>query len=216
MGRRAKRQRSKARPHRRAPEAAARGIRSFIAIELEEAARGAAAGVVDALRRQPDGDAVRWIRAESLHVTLRFLGNVEPEILPELAGAVAREACEVPAFELRLGPVHAFPSSRRPRVVALSLEPLEPLRELAAAVERGVVAAGLEPEARPFRAHLTLGRIRGRFALPDAVPDPDPSPSEVREIVLFRSDLEPSGARHTPLEWIPLEASFTPKPPGGD
>ena len=109
-------------------------------------------------------------------------------------------------FRLTLGGVRAFPAPRRPRVVVLELAPEAPLAELAAAVERGVVAAGFAPEQRPFRAHLTLGRVRS----PNrgvAVTSPVTTEGEafdVAEAVLFRSELQRSGARHTPLERVPL------------
>jgi 2'-5' RNA ligase len=94
-------------------------------------------------------------------------------------------------------------------VVALTLEPEAPLAELAAAVERGVAAAGFAPESRSFRAHCTLGRTQPRGRYPDVtapvtVPD---FTLDVTEAVLFRSDLERGGARHTPLERLPLAST---------
>ena len=194
------------------------GVRSFFAVELGTDACRAASDVVDALRKRTDGDAVRWVRAENLHVTLRFLGNVASERLSPLTREVAAELQSVAPFALRLDAVQAFPSPRRPRVVALGLSPFEPIADLAAAVERGVVAAGFEPEARPFRAHLTLGRVRGRYALPDEVPAPPPSPFEVGEIALFTSDLSPSGPSYTLLERFPLGGDIHPetRASGGD
>ncbi|UCE84903.1 MAG: RNA 2',3'-cyclic phosphodiesterase [Deltaproteobacteria bacterium] len=192
-------------------------VRSFFAVELGSEARQAASAVADALRKRPDGDAVRWVRAENLHVTLRFLGNVASERLAELARAVAAELHGVLPFTLRLDALHAFPAPRRPRVVALGLAPFESIAELAAAVERGVVAAGFEAEARPFRAHLTLGRVRGRYALPSDAPAPAPCPFEVGEIALLASDLSPSGPTYTRLERLPLGGDVHPetRAPGG-
>ena len=179
-------------------------IRSFIAVELAAAARRAAFEVSQALRRS-DGD-VRWVRPETLHVTLRFLGDLQTSRIPALVQSVEAELAELVPFELGLGEVELFPSLRRPRVIALQLAPVAPLAALAAAVERGVVAAGCEPEPRAFRPHLTLGRVRGR--LPDAVDvaAPPPSAFPVAEAVLFRSDLRPRGAKHTPLARMALAA----------
>jgi len=193
-------------------------MRAFLAVELPDPARRAVVELVRRLRGRPGGEGVRWARPETLHVTLRFLGDdVAPEATGDLARRVGAEVAEIAPFELRLGPVRPFPSPRRPRVVALDVEPPEPLAGLAAAVERGVAAAGLPPEARPFRGHLTLGRLRGR-RFPDAsdLATP-PTPIPVRGVVLFRSELGPDGARHTPLEQIPLggdaRESFTPETP---
>ena len=185
---------------------AAHEIRAFVAVPLDARARAAAYHAVHALRGAPRGDSVRWAREETLHVTLRFLGNLAPARIPELVRRIRAETARVEPFRLRPGHVAPFPDARRPRVVALVLEPEAPLAALAAAVERGAVAAGFAPESRRFRAHCTLGRARLRGGIPDVtVPVTLPDFTlDVTEAVLFRSDLEPSGARHTPLERLPL------------
>jgi 2'-5' RNA ligase len=187
-------------------------IRAFLAVELPEPAREAAAALARDLARRSEG--VRWARPESYHVTLHFLGDVAPEAIPALARSVGRAVAAVAPFALGLGAPHLFPDARRPRVVALGLEPEDVLRELAEAASRGVAAAGLPVEARPFRAHLTLGRIRERGArvgLPASAPR---APAwDVREVILFRSELRPEGARHTPLERLALGAGISPDTP---
>lgn len=179
-------------------------IRAFFAVEMGEAARRAAAELARALRDAPGGDAVRWVRAENLHVTLRFLGPVEPARVPELVARVREEVAGTPPFELALGRLESLSG----RVLVLALEPRAPLAALAGAVERGVVAAGLPPESRPFRGHLTLGRLRGR-RLPTvtAAVTPGRHPFPVREAVLFQSRPGPGGSQYTALERIALEAA---------
>ncbi len=186
-------------------------IRAFIAAEISDDARGAAAELMRALRRAPDGDEVRWVRPETLHLTLRFLGDVEPDAVGDIAACVGKAVADAAPFELSLGEAVAFPSPRRPRVVALGVVPEEPLVQLAGCVERGVVAAGFPAEERRFRAHLTLGRLRGR-RLPDlaALPAPEAPPFPVDEVVLFSSRLRPQGALHTPLERIALGGHDSP------
>ena len=192
------------------PSASAR-IRAFLAVEIGEVARRSAADVSRSLRSRPGGDAVRWVRPESLHITLRFLGDVEPAIVPKLVACVAEGVRGLECFEARLVGVHGFPSARRPRVVVLDVAPREPLEALAAAVERGALAAGFAPESRPFRPHLTLGRVRDPAA-PDleGAPEPALAPFPVREAVLFRSELRQSGARYTPLERMALGRQPSP------
>lgn len=180
-------------------------IRAFIAIDFDAAARHALADVLSDLRARPGGEAMRWLRPEALHVTLRFLGDVAPESVEAIARAVGGEVAPLAPFALTLGAAFLFPSPRRPRVVALEVAPAEPLGRLAAAVERGVTAAGLPPEPRPFRAHLTLGRTDGRRP-PEMAGAAAPAGTAVSvdAVVLFRSELRPGGARHTPLERMPL------------
>ena len=192
----------------RAPRDESPPLRAFFAIELAAPARAAAGDLLHALHERPGADRVRWVREENLHVTLRFLGDIATDTVPALLHAVAARTAAIAPFSIGLGAVHLFPSQRRPRVVALAVQPPEPILELAAAVEHGVVEAGFEPEPRRFRAHLTLGRVRPRQKLPDVTgPDtPDADPTRVREAILFRSELHRSGSRYTPLGRAPLGA----------
>jgi len=195
-------------------------FRSFIAVPLGESVRRLAEERICALRERPGGDGVRWVRPENLHVTLRFLGNIERSIVPELATAVHEEMAELAPFTAEIGEVRTFPpfsSKRRPRVVVLDVGPEAALAELASAVGRAVQRAGLDAEDRPFRPHLTLGRAkRSRRAagfshfFPEFFPgraDLETSQGvsfEVTESVLFQSELLRSGARYTALERFPL------------
>jgi 2'-5' RNA ligase len=195
-------------PPREARDDATR-IRAFFAIELDAPARGAAGRLAGLLRARPGGQQVRWVREENLHVTLRFLGDIGAAAVPALLREVARETAGVAPFAVRLIGVRLFPSSRRPRVVALEVLPPEPITALAAAVDRGVLAAGMAPEDRPFRSHLTLGRLRPGGSPPDVtVPDtPVAETLRVTEAVLFQSEFHRSGARYTPLGRVPLGAA---------
>ena len=191
-------------------------LRAFFAVEVDDIARCEAASVAEKLRAAPSGDGVRWVRPEAFHVTLRFLGDIARGAVADLVRCVEPEVSTSRAFELTLGPVSGLPSTRRPRVVVMDLEPHEPLTALAGAVERGVVAAGFEGEERTFRPHLTLGRVRGRApSLADA-PRPAYHSFAIREVVLFhrvrrvqrvhrvRSERSAPGATYTPLRRIAL------------
>jgi 2'-5' RNA ligase len=180
-------------------------IRSFIAIELDDATRRATAAAIRDLCEGPGGDRIRWARPETLHVTLRFLGDIDPARVPALTAALHAEVAAVPAFALTFGDLGAFPSPRRPQVVFFRVGPQQPLEVLASAVERAVVQAGFAAATRPFRPHLTLGRARRGKTAAVTVPVTPPGDSRVvDEIVLFRSRLAHSGAIHTPLDRIAL------------
>jgi len=194
-------------------------IRTFFAVDLDAPVRRAAAAMAHELQGLPGGDGVRWVGEEALHVTLRFLGATDPDLVPTLVSRVGEQVATVAPFRLQLGAPHLFPSPRRPRMVTLELKPLEPLEALAAVMERGVVAAGFAPEARPFRAHLTLGRLKNSRsrALDVTVPDTVPGEAmDVMEAVLFRSELprsKGSQVRYTPLARLPLGAPGGPNHP---
>jgi 2'-5' RNA ligase len=186
-------------------------LRAFFAIALEGAARSAAEQLLEELRAAPSADAVRWVRPEGLHVTLRFLGEIEAAQVAPLCSAVAEELRDCEPFEMKLGAVRGFPTPRRTRVVVCEVAPQEPLVELAAAVERGTSRAGFAAEARAFRPHLTLGRVRsGKSVSLAEVSAAAGSAMRVDRTVLFQSDLHRSGARYSPLEHLALGATITP------
>ncbi len=101
-------------------------VRVFFAIDLDERARSAAAEITDQLRACPGGDAVRWVREETLHVTLRFLGDIDCGQIARLTGCVREQTAVLSPFRLQLGGVRPFPSRRRPLAVVLDVEPTEP------------------------------------------------------------------------------------------
>jgi len=184
-------------------------LRAFLAVDVGDAARRALGAAAQRLAREVRGREVRWAGAETYHVTLRFLGEIEAERAAPLARRVAEAVAQVGPFELRLREVVLFPSSRRPQVVAATLEPEPPLVELAKCVEAATVREGFPAEARAFRPHLTLGRVRDRVHPDVAAAGPlAPSPFRVAEVVLYRSDLLPEGARHTPVERMALGATI--------
>ena len=192
--------------------------RTFVAVPLSDAVRASARELSDALQSRPRGDRVRWLRPESYHVTLRFLGDVDRDALPALGSGLGRELASHARFDARLAAVAGLPSTRQPRVVVLGLEPVESFAALAVSAERVLVAHGLEPlepletrsEGRRFRPHVTLGRVRDRAPSLAEAPVPSVVDFVVDEVVLYRSELRPSGAVYTPLERMSLAGSDHP------
>ena len=88
-------------------------VRAFFAIDLDDRVRSAAAAVADRLRECPAGDAVRWVREETFHVTLRFLGDIDSGRIARLAGCVREQTAALSPFLLQLGGARLFPSRRR-------------------------------------------------------------------------------------------------------
>jgi 2'-5' RNA ligase len=187
-------------------------LRTFFAIEIGDEARREAATLVERLRSDPGCAAVRWGRPEGFHVTLRFLGSTPEARVPALVEAVRRETAGIAPFTLALGAVGGFPNQRRPRVVFAAVEPAAPVTVLAAAVERGVVAAGFAPEERPFHPHLTLGRVRerGRRVRVPTAERAAPAPFPVDSLLLFSSQLSSAGSTYTPLAQIALGGVASP------
>ncbi len=126
--------------------------RLFVAIDLPEAAR-------ETLRvLRTDLDGARWTPPAQYHLTLAFLGEVEPERTAAITEALEQVAGA--PLELRLQGLNVFPSRRRPRVLVAGVERAEALTALHARVEAAMEALGFAPENRAFRPHVTVARLK--------------------------------------------------------
>ena len=135
-------------------------VRAFLAIELDSGPRSAVAGVIDTLvkARLP---GLRPVRPERVHVTVKFLGNIDAGQVEAVTNAVSRTASEHDPLSLQLGPTGAFPNTRAPRVLWIGLEgDVTLLRSLQGAMEDPLAGLGFERERRGFSPHLTVARIR--------------------------------------------------------
>jgi len=175
--------------------------RAFVAIELEAPLREAIRELQAGLR--PRLGAIRLVRPEGIHLTLRFLGDTSPAQVETMRPLLAAAVADCPAAEARVAGLGTFPERGSPRVLWLGLEVPPSILDLQRACERAARAAGFESEARSFRAHLTLGRWREKAARPD-LPPADLGTTRLDTLVLFRSDLQPGGAVYTPLARFPL------------
>ncbi len=127
-------------------------IRLFVAIELPEDVRERLAALAAGVR------GARWVRPENLHLTLRFIGEVDEGRLADIYAALARIAD--PAFELAIDGIGHFGSKREARVLWAGAESNERLVRLHDKVESALVRAGLAPEERKFSPHVTLARLK--------------------------------------------------------
>lgn len=176
-------------------------LRAFLALDLEESFRRDALALIDELRgeRLP---RIRWVTHETMHVTLRFLGDTEETLVPALAELVTRLGETLSgAIELRSTSLLAFPNARRAHVLALHLDDDGVLTALNAAVEQGVTTLGFSPEQRVFRPHLTLGRMREPADLRRlfAARTTPMAGGRLDVLTLYESELGKEAARHTPL-----------------
>lgn len=162
---------------------------------------------IDGLRRHTSG--VSWVAAENLHITLKFLGSVDESRLAEIGDALRRVA-SVPAFDVAVGGLGAFPTPARPRVIWAGTAAAPAFARLAEDADRALVALGFPAEARGFTPHVTLGRVReprGDAALAAALAAAATRPFgtlRVWRVSLMRSELSPRGPRYTELAGIAL------------
>ena len=194
---------------------AQRPIRAFVAIEIGGDAKRALADAIAALRA--DGiAALRTVRPDGVHLTLKFLGDIAPEIAPRIGEALAGVAARCAPISLALGDAGFFPAGNagRARVLWAGVEgDMDALGELQGEVDDALAALGFARERQAFRPHLTLARLHNRaspldrrravaalanYALPPAV--------RVRAdgVSLMQSDLQPGGARYSRIAYAPL------------
>ena len=183
-------------------------MRLFVAMNLPSEIRDRMAAVQDRLRRaQAD---VSWVRAENIHVTLKFLGETEPKRLQRIRPALAEAAGAAASFSMEVSGVGSF-GGRIPRVVWVAVgDGAETLTQLAASIEVALGRVGFPKERRGFTAHLTVGRVRSpRNAEALVVALQEFSAEKfgtfsATEFELMQSELHPSGSVYTVLEKFPL------------
>ena len=180
-------------------------MRSFVAIELTEPCRRALRTAIETLQRLAPG--VRWVRPESLHLTLKFIGATDEADLPRTIERLTAVAAGSGPFVMDVSGLSGFPPHGTPRVVHVELhEPTGTLMALQKAVEDAIVEElGAAREDRPFTAHVTLGRTKDRRDCPTvdelsaALKRQDFGQVSVESFVLMRSELRPGGAVYTPV-----------------
>jgi RNA 2',3'-cyclic 3'-phosphodiesterase len=179
-------------------------MRLFTAIELDDVAREAVAAAQQRIRVEL-GDAsrsLRFVASERLHLTLIFLGEVAEGPAAEII-ELMRQDIPAPAFELVFGGIGTFPPRGTPRVVWLGArDGARQAIDLQAAVAARLAGAGVVPDSRPFRPHLTLARWRDRCR--GGCPVFSESSDAVARVTvvratLFQSRLSPAGPTYTPL-----------------
>jgi RNA 2',3'-cyclic 3'-phosphodiesterase len=181
-------------------------LRAFIAINIDPPIIREVSDAIVQLRRTISD--VRWVEPEKIHLTLKFLGDIEPNQIDPIAAALEEALKVFPQFTINAKGLGVFPAARRPRVLWVGLEGSQ-LVKLAAKVEAALEPVGFLPEPRGFQPHLTIGRWR-RFDGPaknlaqelERWKSHDYGASKVDRVTFFQSVLKPDGALHLPLRVI--------------
>ena len=183
-------------------------LRLFVAIALPEPLRAAIARLQGRFRRE--GVRAGLIPPANIHLSLQFLGDVDSAILPPLHEQLAAVATRFTPFELTVGELGRFGRPDSPRVIWLGTTEPEVLGQLAVAVRAAAQSVDLTLDERPFKAHITLARVRHahqrapmRHALKH-VRIPELGSFPVDSFDLVRTQLTPDGARHKPQAHFPL------------
>ena len=157
------------------------------------------------------GLRAKWVRPENIHLTLKFLGNINPADIDNIGGAMVDAVGEIKTFNLVAGGIGVFPGINRPRVIWVGLKgQIQLLFAMQRLLEDNLAALGYKKEKRPFKGHLTLGRFKqsvnpntirrvlqefGNLAIEEFT---------ARRVIFYKSDLKPTGAVYSQLQ----QASF--------
>lgn len=179
-------------------------VRTFIAVPLPPLVRSAVAKWIRSLQTQIEG--TKWVETENLHITLKFLGDVPLNDLPELIRAMQRAASAVKSFDIEFSGSGAFPSWDNPKTIWVGCgQGTEELTALAAVIEEEFHKIGFAKENRRFSPHLTIGRVK-HSSVPQVFSDFSFSFGycSVDEIVLFSSELTKRGPIYEEWAAVPL------------
>ncbi len=185
-------------------------IRAFIAAELPESIRREVSQLQ--ARLKATGADAKWVETGNLHLTLKFLGNIEESQVEPLKTALGAAAQRVAPFSIQVEGIGAFPGTTSPRVVWVGIsQGEEALIQLAQVVEEVCAGLSFPKEERPFRGHLTIGRVRSREQLAGLIRELQveefkaSAAAPITRLVLFQSALSPKGPIYTPRAQIPLK-----------
>ena len=178
--------------------------RAFIAIELPEEISAFIHKTQEGLKSY--GLKAKWVRSENIHLTLKFLGDISSKNLKKAGDAIIDAASENVSISLSAKGIGVFPGVKRPRVIWTGITgQTKELGDLQKTLDGKLEAVGFPKEKRPFRGHLTIARIKGKVdarRLIDAMKELGKFESKIfiaDEVVLFKSELRPSGAVYTKL-----------------
>ena len=180
-------------------------IRTFIALELPATAVSLLQEVQQELKQLKI--RARWVRPENIHLTLKFLGDINPDDVGKISDAMAAAAADISPVTLSIGGIGVFPGIKRPRVIWIGLGgKVQDLLALQGRLETELDTLGFPMENRAFKAHLTLGRIK-QAAHPEVIRQLmgqyaglDSDEFTCDQIILFKSDLKPSGAEYSKVK----------------
>jgi 2'-5' RNA ligase len=195
-------------------------MRIFIGIDLDDAIRTSIATFLDGVRGfAPD---VRWVSVESLHITLKFIGEQKPEHVDAIRERLKQ--IEGRPIEIRFAAYGFFPTARSPRVFWIGIDSGPQLAQLARDIDAATAELGIPSEERAFSPHLTLARGSGGsgspkwrkgdhpnsdFSLLDkrlaAMPPLEFGTMTAREFILYQSQLSPKGSKYTRLQRYELK-----------
>lgn len=179
-------------------------MRAFIAVEIDDPAKQKISELISDLKKS--GADVKWITEDQMHLTLKFLGNIDGNKAREISDVLSSISNNLKSFTISLSDIGAFPNLNRPRVIWVGINKgAEHLKTISGKIETSLEKLGFEKEGREFNPHLTLGRLKTSKNLSELkkllneTPFNSENNIKINELVLFQSTLTPKGAIYSKL-----------------
>ena len=184
-------------------------IRTFIAIDVPDEVKNIISRAQENLRRI-GSDRISWTRSQSIHLTLKFLGDVNEEEISDIANRIETAVLDFSYFDIQTTSPGGFPRIQKPRVLWLGIDGGDALINIADAADKGLSKLGFDREKKIFNPHLTVGRVKSlspNSELPFRFSSMDFGSVRwtAEEVNVMASELKPTGAVYTVLDTIPLK-----------
>lgn len=180
-------------------------MRTFIAVEIEPSIKEKISSLVGEFGKT--GAKVSWVKKESIHLTLKFLGEVEEKKIKEVSEKLKLIASKIKPFRIKVEGTGWFPEKgSSPRVLWIGIKYHEQMKILWEEIEKELEKTGFRKEVRGFSPHITIGRVKGNGSIHKVLEVLRKSMThtfgemEVKRVILFQSILKPDGAEYIPIE----------------
>ncbi len=190
-------------------------VRAFFAIQLPQLVKANIKTSIAALQQDISNPNLRWVKPENLHITLKFLGEVDLQLMEMYSKLVNERMGEFKTFELGIKGLGVFPQIKKARIIWIGCENFDPLLQISKMLEEIGSGLGLPAEAKIFSAHITIARIKIPLSPGEASKLENHITTneshffgswKVDQITIYRSELKPSGPIYTPLRNFRLTA----------
>ncbi|GJM16543.1 MAG: RNA 2',3'-cyclic phosphodiesterase [Thermodesulfobacteriota bacterium] len=177
-------------------------MRLFIGALIPEEIRKQLLNYINSLKSHIDG--VKWEKSDKLHITLKFLGDVEDSNLDNITNLLKRLVEESSSFKFRIAEFGGFPNLNNPKVLYMGLSENREFLKFQKKLDQGLCELGFEKEHRRFIPHITLGRVKKKINIMSSQATTHSS-FEIVDIGLICSELRPKGSVYTPVKTYKLE-----------
>ena len=184
-------------------------IRTFIAIEIPLLIKNKIADFQRILMQEDT--KVKWVKLESMHITLKFLGEIDKNLIDDLNNEILVSVKNFDPFQININETGVFPNFKKPKIIWLGIKSTNNiLISLATQIDNNINNLGFPKEKRTFKAHITLGRIKDLYNIDTLIKKLEQNSNfdggifTVKNIIIMQSELKPTGAVYTPLRKITI------------